>query len=108
MVMRRDRHAMHLVARHSGDHARHALVVSVVTAAGGFCHYSTIVGISGFTGYITLGRMNTTATTLTTVSRPHGETVMQILGAVALVHLLNDLTQAMLPSIYPMLKASLA
>lgn len=30
---------------------------------------------------------------------------MGILGAVALVHLLNDLTQAMLPSIYPMLKA---
>ncbi|WP_199538747.1 MULTISPECIES: MFS transporter [unclassified Duganella] len=30
---------------------------------------------------------------------------MSILGAVALVHLLNDLTQAMLPSIYPMLKA---
>lgn len=30
---------------------------------------------------------------------------MRILGAVALVHLLNDLTQAMLPSIYPMLKA---
>jgi len=29
---------------------------------------------------------------------------MSILGAVALVHLLNDLTQAMLPSIYPMLK----
>jgi len=46
--------------------------------------------------------MNTTATS---VNRPHGETVMQILGAVALVHLLNDLTQAMLPSIYPMLKA---
>jgi FSR family fosmidomycin resistance protein-like MFS transporter len=38
-------------------------------------------------------------------SRPHGDTVMQILGAVALVHLLNDLIQAMLPSIYPMLKA---
>ncbi|USX16488.1 MFS transporter [Oxalobacteraceae bacterium OTU3CAMAD1] len=37
--------------------------------------------------------------------RPHGPTVMGILGAVALVHLLNDLTQAMLPSIYPMLKA---
>ncbi|WP_414646034.1 MFS transporter [Burkholderia sp. LMU1-1-1.1] len=37
--------------------------------------------------------------------RPHGQTVMGILGAVALVHLLNDLTQAMLPSIYPMLKA---
>ncbi|MYM66620.1 MFS transporter [Pseudoduganella sp. FT55W] len=46
--------------------------------------------------------MNTTATS---IGRPHGETVMQILGAVALVHLLNDLTQAMLPSIYPMLKA---
>ncbi|MRX10881.1 MFS transporter [Pseudoduganella sp. FT25W] len=44
-------------------------------------------------------------TATATISRPHGETVMQILGAVALVHLLNDLTQAMLPSIYPMLKA---
>ncbi|MGV7209769.1 MFS transporter [Oxalobacteraceae bacterium A2-2] len=30
---------------------------------------------------------------------------MQILGAVAFVHLLNDMIQAMLPSIYPMLKA---
>jgi FSR family fosmidomycin resistance protein-like MFS transporter len=55
--------------------------------------------------------MNTPATTAAAAataapnSRPHGETVMQILGAVALVHLLNDLTQAMLPSIYPMLKA---
>jgi MFS transporter, FSR family, fosmidomycin resistance protein len=38
-------------------------------------------------------------------SRPHGQTVMHMLGAVALVHLFNDLTQAMLPSIYPMLKA---
>ncbi|MYM90325.1 MFS transporter [Rugamonas sp. FT82W] len=47
--------------------------------------------------------MNTS--TLTSSSRPHGHTVMSILGAVALVHLLNDLTQAMLPSIYPMLKA---
>jgi FSR family fosmidomycin resistance protein-like MFS transporter len=43
--------------------------------------------------------------TTAALSRSHGETVMQILGAVALVHLLNDLTQAMLPSIYPMLKA---
>jgi FSR family fosmidomycin resistance protein-like MFS transporter len=43
--------------------------------------------------------------TTAAISRPHGDTVMQILGAVALVHLLNDLTQAMLPSIYPMLKA---
>ena len=32
-------------------------------------------------------------------------TVMRILGAVAFAHLLNDLMQAMLPSIYPMLKA---
>ncbi|MCU6497521.1 MFS transporter [Rugamonas sp. A1-17] len=47
--------------------------------------------------------MNTS--TLTSSSRPHGDTVISILGAVALVHLLNDLTQAMLPSIYPMLKA---
>ncbi|MYM95605.1 MFS transporter [Rugamonas sp. FT81W] len=47
--------------------------------------------------------MNTS--TLSSSSRPHGDTVMSILGAVALVHLLNDLTQAMLPSIYPMLKA---
>ena len=31
-------------------------------------------------------------------------TVMRILGAVAFVHLLNDLTQALLPPIYPMLK----
>ena len=35
-------------------------------------------------------------------------TVMQILGAVAFVHLLNDLVQAMLPSIYPMLKTEFA
>ncbi|OEZ55838.1 MFS transporter [Duganella sp. HH105] len=47
--------------------------------------------------------MNTS--TLSASSRPHGNTVISILGAVALVHLLNDLTQAMLPSIYPMLKA---
>ncbi|WP_332855892.1 MFS transporter [Duganella sp. S19_KUP01_CR8] len=47
--------------------------------------------------------MNTS--TFASASRPHGDTVISILGAVALVHLLNDLTQAMLPSIYPMLKA---
>ena len=45
------------------------------------------------------------AATSVSAHRPHGQTVMRILGAVALVHLLNDLTQAMLPSIYPMLKA---
>jgi len=32
--------------------------------------------------------------------------VMRIIGAVALAHLLNDLIQAILPSIYPMLKTS--
>ena len=32
-------------------------------------------------------------------------TVMRVLGAVAFVHLLNDLIQSILPSIYPMLKA---
>lgn len=32
--------------------------------------------------------------------------VMRIIGAVALAHLLNDLIQAILPSIYPMLKAN--
>lgn len=36
-------------------------------------------------------------------STPQGA-VMRILGAVAFVHLLNDLVQALLPSIYPMLK----
>ncbi|MCF5087952.1 MFS transporter, partial [Pseudomonas gessardii] len=32
--------------------------------------------------------------------------VMRIIGAVALAHLINDLIQAVLPSIYPMLKQS--
>ena len=32
--------------------------------------------------------------------------VMRILGACALAHLINDLIQAVLPSIYPMLKAN--
>src|SRR5207253_9038495 len=32
--------------------------------------------------------------------------VMRIIGAVALAHLINDLLQAVLPSIYPMLKAN--
>lgn len=40
----------------------------------------------------------------TAVPAPAG-TVMRILGAVAFAHLLNDLIQAMLPSIYPMLKS---
>ncbi len=36
---------------------------------------------------------------------PQAGAILHILGAVAFVHLLNDLVQAMLPSIYPMLKA---
>ena len=32
--------------------------------------------------------------------------VMRIIGAVALAHLINDLIQSVLPSIYPMLKAN--
>src|SRR5471032_1937377 len=32
--------------------------------------------------------------------------VMRVIGAVALAHLINDLIQSVLPSIYPMLKAS--
>lgn len=35
-------------------------------------------------------------------------TVIRIIGAVAFAHLLNDLMQAMLPAIYPMLKAQFA
>ncbi|MES2742077.1 MAG: MFS transporter [Pseudomonadota bacterium] len=41
-------------------------------------------------------------------ANPASATVLPILGAVALVHLLNDLIQAMLPAIYPMLKAQFA
>jgi FSR family fosmidomycin resistance protein-like MFS transporter len=39
-------------------------------------------------------------------AKPANATVMPILGAVAFVHLLNDLMQAMLPAIYPMLKTA--
>lgn len=31
---------------------------------------------------------------------------MRVIGAVALAHLINDLIQSVLPSIYPMLKAN--
>ncbi|WP_342653240.1 MFS transporter [Pseudomonas sp. F3-2] len=44
-----------------------------------------------------------TATTATPQSSP---LVLRIIGAVALAHLLNDLIQSILPSVYPMLKAS--
>jgi FSR family fosmidomycin resistance protein-like MFS transporter len=47
--------------------------------------------------------MNTN--TLASPAATASATVMPILGAVAFVHLLNDLMQAMLPAIYPMLKS---
>lgn len=42
-----------------------------------------------------------------TVQQPQGM-VMKIVGAVAIAHLLNDLIQAVLPAIYPMLKNNFA
>jgi FSR family fosmidomycin resistance protein-like MFS transporter len=41
-----------------------------------------------------------------TASGTSSPLVMRIIGAVALAHLVNDLIQAVLPSIYPLLKAS--
>ena len=48
-----------------------------------------------------------TATPASTASPPHtSPLVMRVLGACALAHLINDLIQSVLPSIYPMLKAN--
>ena len=48
-----------------------------------------------------------TASPAATSSPPHvSPLVMRILGACALAHMINDLIQAVLPSIYPMLKAN--
>ena len=48
-----------------------------------------------------------TASPAATSSPPHvSPLVMRVLGACALAHLINDLIQAVLPSIYPMLKAN--
>ena len=44
--------------------------------------------------------------TLASVSPQTSPLVMRIIGAVALAHLINDLIQSVLPSIYPMLKAN--
>jgi FSR family fosmidomycin resistance protein-like MFS transporter len=44
--------------------------------------------------------------TATTANPQSSPLVMRIIGAVALAHLLNDLIQSILPSIYPMLKAT--
>lgn len=44
--------------------------------------------------------------TLASVSLQTSPLVMRIIGAVALAHLINDLIQSVLPSIYPMLKAN--
>jgi FSR family fosmidomycin resistance protein-like MFS transporter len=46
------------------------------------------------------------AATQTPATSQSSPLVMRIIGAVALAHLINDLIQAVLPSIYPMLKAS--
>ncbi|MGE8067634.1 MFS transporter [Pseudomonas sp. NPDC089569] len=46
------------------------------------------------------------ATTTAPASSQSSPLVMRIIGAVALAHLINDLIQSVLPSIYPMLKAS--
>ncbi|MBB3243571.1 FSR family fosmidomycin resistance protein-like MFS transporter [Pseudomonas sp. Tn43] len=46
------------------------------------------------------------ATTSAPATSQSSPLVMRIIGAVALAHLINDLIQAVLPSIYPMLKAS--
>ena len=47
-----------------------------------------------------------TAATSAPATSQSSPLVMRIIGAVALAHLINDLIQAVLPSIYPMLKAS--
>lgn len=44
--------------------------------------------------------------TLASATSQSSPLAMRIIGAVALAHLINDLIQAVLPSIYPMLKAS--
>lgn len=44
--------------------------------------------------------------TLAPATQQSSPLVMRIIGAVALAHLINDLIQAVLPAIYPMLKAS--
>ncbi|WP_434672800.1 MFS transporter [Pseudomonas sp. R1-15] len=50
---------------------------------------------------------DTQADTTSPASTPQSSPlVMRIIGAVALAHLINDLIQAVLPSIYPMLKES--
>ncbi|GAB3442208.1 MFS transporter [Insolitispirillum peregrinum] len=46
-----------------------------------------------------------TASPASAASVPGSTLVVQIVGAVALAHLLNDLIQAVLPAIYPMLKS---
>src|SRR5476651_2550763 len=47
-----------------------------------------------------------TGTTPTSATSQSSPLVMRIIGAVALAHLINDLIQSVLPSIYPMLKAN--
>ena len=49
---------------------------------------------------------STTASASASVASQASPLVMRVIGACALAHLINDLIQAVLPSIYPMLKAS--
>ncbi|MGV8917594.1 MAG: MFS transporter [Pseudomonas sp.] len=50
---------------------------------------------------------NAQSSTIPPVATPQSSPlVMRIIGAVALAHLINDLIQSVLPSIYPMLKAN--
>ncbi|MEJ5056956.1 MULTISPECIES: MFS transporter [unclassified Pseudomonas] len=49
---------------------------------------------------------STTASTSASVASQASPLVMRVIGACALAHLINDLIQAVLPSIYPMLKAN--
>ncbi|MFK3795200.1 MULTISPECIES: MFS transporter [unclassified Pseudomonas] len=48
----------------------------------------------------------TSPSTATSAAPQTSPLVMRIIGAVALAHLLNDMIQSILPSIYPMLKAA--
>ena len=43
----------------------------------------------------------------TAVAPPGDRTAFRVLGALSLCHLLNDMVQSLLPSIYPILKSAL-
>ena len=49
---------------------------------------------------------STTPSATASVASQASPLVMRVIGACALAHLINDLIQAVLPSIYPVLKAN--